>query len=297
MPISSPSFSKVLFRQLLAIQYLFITISICGCKVSTNTIASPPVEEVSAAAPTNKAIASGKFENSNWMQLWGVRKAGQWGLKNTQVIKDPSSRFDKVLRVRYPAGSASPAVSRKNRLPLGGAQFYADLGISPKKSLRLSYYLRFSENFDFVKGGKLPGLFGGAGNSGGEIPNGSDGFSTRFMWRRKGGGEVYAYLPNSTEYGTSIGRGNWQFQRGKWHHLEQVLVLNQPNQNNGKVEVWLDGKQVLNQEKLTFRTTDKLKIEGIFFSTFFGGGDSSWATPKDVYIDFANFSISEVNKF
>ncbi|MBD2357072.1 heparin lyase I family protein [Tolypothrix sp. FACHB-123] len=279
---------------LLVINCLGLILSSCNSPSSNNAIAS---DAVKVAAAENNAIASGQFTNNNWMQLWGVRKAGQWGLNNTAVIKDPSGRFEKILRVRYPAGSASPAVSRKNHLPLGGAQFYADLGITPKNALRLSYYLRFSENFDFVKGGKLPGLFGGVGNSGGDIPNGSDGFSTRFMWRRNGAGEVYAYLPTSTKDGTSIGRGNWQFQKGKWHHLEQFIVLNQPNKNNGQVQVWLDGKQVLNQKNLTFRTTNKLKIEGIFFSTFFGGSDFSWATPKDVHIDFANFSLSEVNQF
>ncbi|BAY20906.1 hypothetical protein NIES2100_06500 [Calothrix sp. NIES-2100] len=283
---------KNLCCNLLVINCLALIISSCNSPKSTNAIASNSV-----ASPKNTAIASGNFANNSWMQLWGVKKAGQWGLNNTAVIKDPSGKFEKVLRVRYPAGSASPTVSRKNHLPLGGAQFSANFGISPKNSLRLSYYLRFSENFDFVKGGKLPGLFGGTANSGGDIPNGSDGFSTRFMWRKNGDGEVYAYLPTSTEYGTSIGRGKWQFQKGKWHHIEQLVVLNQPNQNNGQVQVWLDGKQVLNQKNLTFRTTDKLKIEGIFFSTFFGGSDYTWSTPKDVYIDFANFSLAEVNKF
>jgi hypothetical protein len=61
--------------------------------------------------------------------------------------------------------------------------------------MRLSYYVRFSENFDFVKGGKLPGLFGGVGNSGGEIPDGTDGFSTRFMWRRNGD-----FKPQGSQY-------------------------------------------------------------------------------------------------
>jgi cellulase/cellobiase CelA1 len=51
---------------------------------------------------------------------------------------------------------------------------------------------------------------------------------------------------------------------------------------------------VLDEQELTFRTTDELQIEGLFFSTFFGGGDSSWATPKDVYIDFAEFEVSRV---
>lgn len=76
--------------------------------------------------------------------------------------------------------------------------------------MRLSYAVRFSSNFNFVLGGKLPGLYGGIGNTGGNIPDGTDGFSTRYMWGRNGVGEVYAYLPTSQQYGTGIGRGNWR---------------------------------------------------------------------------------------
>jgi len=43
---------------------------------------------------------------------------------------------------------------------------------------------------------------------------------------------------------------------------------------------------------LTFRTVPTLRIEGLFFSTFFGGGDASWATPRDQYADFAGFELA-----
>ncbi|NJN86911.1 MAG: polysaccharide lyase [Leptolyngbyaceae cyanobacterium SL_7_1] len=138
----------------------------------------------------------------------------------------------------------------------------------------------------------MPGIYGGNAPSGGKIPNGTDGFSTRFMWRSGGKGEVYAYLPTSTSYGTSIGNGAWSFKTGVWHRLEQQVVLNNPGQDNGMIRVWLDGNQVWQQTGLRFRTADSLKINGIFFSTFFGGGDLSWATPADVSIDFANFSVT-----
>ena len=117
------------------------------------------------------------------------------------------------------------------------------------------------------------------------------GFSTRYMWRRQGDGEVYAYLPTSRKHGTSMGRGNWQFQPGKWYQLEQEVILNQPGKSNGQIRVWLNDKKVLDQGGLMFRTANSLKIEGIFFSTFFWGGDASWATPQDVYADFAKFSV------
>jgi hypothetical protein len=36
----------------------------------------------------------------------------------------------------------------------------------------------------------------------------------------------------------------------------------------------------------------QLRIRGLFFSTFFGGSDTTWATPVDQAADFANFTVS-----
>jgi hypothetical protein len=35
-----------------------------------------------------------------------------------------------------------------------------------------------------------------------------------------------------------------------------------------------------------------LHIDGVFFSTFFGGNDTSWASPANQTIDFAGFGLS-----
>lgn len=56
----------------------------------------------------------------------------------------------------------------------------------------LSYELAFDTNFQFVKGGKLPGVRGGpstTGCDGGKEPNGTDCFSARLMWRKDAAGE------------------------------------------------------------------------------------------------------------
>ena len=134
--------------------------------------------------------------------------------------------------------------------------------------------MRFPENFDFVKGGKLPGLYGGTEVSGGEESDGTDGFSTRLMWRADGEGEVYLYAPD--ESGTSLGRGTGP-GTGAWLCVEQHVVLNDPEEEDGSVTVWIDGTRTFSEEGMRYRTVADLRIDGIFFSTFFGGADPSWA--------------------
>ena len=272
-----------------------------SCSPSNSASLPPAIEDDTAAQNSESVITAaettlwtGEWLNPDWMDNWGVRNGKSWGFENLEIIAESQERFETILRVHYPAGSASPSVSRQDGIPLGGAQFYADLSLPPYTELRLSYYIRFSENFDFVKGGKLPGLFGGEGASGGTIPDGTDGFSTRLMWRRNGDGEVYAYLPTSEKHGTSIERGAWRFEPGVWYHIEQEVRLNHPSRADGQIRLWINEDLVIDKEDLLFRTAETLQIDGLFFSTFFGGGDASWATPRDVYADFADLSVTAV---
>lgn len=109
------------------------------------------------------------------------------------------------LRVRYPAGTSSPGEE-----PRGGAGFYSDPpSLQGADRACLSYMVRFPADFDFVRGGKLPGLYGGEAPSGGEEVDGVNGFSMRLMWREEGEGELYPYVVGFE--GASIGRGFWHF--------------------------------------------------------------------------------------
>ena len=58
------------------------------------------------------------------------------------------------------------------------------------------------------------------------------------------------------------------------------------------MHIWLDEVPVFSHTQLLLRTVYGLKIEGVFFSTFFGGGDPSWAPPHDTHADFAHFATS-----
>jgi hypothetical protein len=228
----------------------------------------------------------------NWLESWGVgKRVSPFYLPNLSVSHVAGQKFSYALEVAYPAGSWSPGPTRKAGLPLGGAEFRIPLrgGVDVA---HLRYYVRFPIGFDFVRGGKLPGLYGGSGATGGHVPDGYTGFTTRYMWAPDGYGSVYAYLPSSIKWGTPLGARAWRFTPGKWHAIEQKILLNDPESENGEVSVWLDGKLVVHHSGLVFRKTSELKIDGVLFSTFFGGDDASWAPSKDQTLQFSDFVVA-----
>lgn len=182
------------------------------------------------------------------------------------------------------------------------------------KEVTFSYRLMFSENYEAVKGGKLPGLYGG--NSASEALTCSGGrrdpgcFSVRFMWREEMKGEAYTYLPSGPDFpgnkqicnvppystcndvfGASIGRGSWTFQPGKWQTIAQRVRLNDHGQANGEMEVIVGGVSMFDLKGLTFVTTPEGRFQGIMAQVFPGGHDSSWAPSQDQSVFFKDFSL------
>ncbi|KDQ21737.1 polysaccharide lyase family 14 protein [Botryobasidium botryosum FD-172 SS1] len=255
----------------------------------------------------NKAMSPS--DSVNWIQ-----QNNRWSLQNGHLQQThglsfvfdpypapgtPVNTTTPVLLVQYPRGSYSHQT--------GGAQFYSTWN-SSYQSVLLTYEVAFSQNFVWVKGGKLPGLRGGSdhsGCSGGARPNGSDCFSTRLMWRTSGNAETYAYVagPNNLcaqkdircdpEFGISMHRGAFAFESGKWSRVAMLVRLNDPpSVANGQVNVYFDDILRIEQGGLQLRTSDKINsVGGLFFSTFFGGNDNSWATPIDQATFFRNFEM------
>ena len=220
---------------------------------------------------------------------WGPLQH-HWGLDNHRWVIEQGVA-GQVLRVLIRAGSIDPATMVRRGQPRSGSGFKASLIPGGADAATLRYRVRFPVDFDFVRGGKLPGLFGGLGNSGGHIPQGDEGFSLRLMWRERGAGEVYAYIPSSRGYGTSFLRGAFHFQPGLWHQVTQHAQMNTPGQADGFVAIELDGRPMVRQDGIMFRQGDLLRITGVFFDCFFGGNDDSWAARADTHVDFAEFAL------
>jgi hypothetical protein len=251
--------------------------------------ASLALPHAHAHAPQGALLWHSRFAQG--LADWGPTPR-PWGADN-QSFHNDAAIAGRLMRVRLLQGGIDPGTMARRGLPRSGTGFKARVLAEGAHSAQLSYRLRFAPGFDFVRGGKLPGLYGGLGHSGGAMPDGSDGFSLRLMWRERGGGEVYAYLPTSQVHGMSLLRGRLRFEPGRWHHIAQQVWLNRPGHDDGALRLWQDGVEVGVARDLRLRTTDALRIDGVFFDVFFGGNDDSWAARADTHIDFAEFELHD----
>ncbi|WVQ67295.1 uncharacterized protein L199_005490 [Kwoniella botswanensis] len=187
--------------------------------------------------------------------------------------EEPWDLSRNAFQILYPSGSINPG-----NKPQGGAEFYAaPMDITKATNASLEYSVYFPPDFDFVKGGKLPGLYGGhKGCSGGNAAE--DCFSTRLMWRAGGQGELYLYAPKDRQtpslcqtppksicdaaYGLSIGRGAWKFALGDWTTVRQDVWLNTPGQNDGGFNIWVNGQLILSANDVRYRENGDSCIQG-----------------------------------
>lgn len=142
---------------------------------------------------------------------------------------------------------------------------------------------------------------------------------------------MYTYLPTSFSanlaqcrvppfstsnptYGTSVGRGSFFFQPGDWTTVVQRMRLNDAGQENGELEVIVNGQSKINVSGLVLRSSEAGRIRGMQIQTFFGGKcyfwvshateqavpyvghTAEWASPQDQKAYFSDFSVAVMDK-
>jgi hypothetical protein len=284
-----------LFQWTLATVFLLQVFAGAGTKSPGDNKATDPGSRLTPGELIFSGSFDENFERTGWKETFGAPWYHCAG--GCQVIEGGFSA-NNSLRVAFPHGSVGPGE--------GGAQFPIVFDNIPGQEhtlhneLFLSYYFKFEDGFDFRLGGKLPGLMGGGNSwvrSGGNQPDGTNGWTLRFMWRSEGRIVVYAYVPPS-------GNGKWGSRRwgqdidlgfsavpGKWHRLEQYVNVGSPGKDDGRLIVWIDGEKKLSIEDMRFRDNenDFGLIGGIYFSTFHGGNTPDWGPLHDSYMQFADF--------
>lgn len=179
----------------------------------------------------------------------------------------------------------------------------APKGVFPCTSIKMEYRVYFPADFDFVLGGKLPGIWGGEpGSSGGDWNE--KGWSFRVMFRKKGEAVAYVYL--STDQGSYSGDEKCKLVRNQgpgfdkiahhtngagidlwredglkfkrdWNDVCLEAKCNTPGVSDGIVSLTINGK-TKTFSKIRW-SQEAQKIEGIAFTSWFGGGSKDYA-PK-----------------
>lgn len=213
---------------------------------------------------------------------------------------------DKSIQILYPNGSWAPSAGE--RYGFGGFNFYSQPKIFPIKHICFKYDLKFNSNFNWVKGGKLPGLWiGDIGASGGN--HNINGYSYRMSWHTNGTAQAYIYIPklqdesyynisgliSDSVYGDTLWRGSFFFDRNIWYSIKLYIKLNTfknsyPNYD-GIIGLTIN-ETVLTYKKIIWTTNKKHLINGIMMDTFFGGSDPSWATSITTYSYLRNLKLS-----
>jgi hypothetical protein len=242
-----------------------------------------------AELPISVALSgeSGDYTVERWKQDWPGCEF-QDGIQEGHVqIKEREGA--KWLRVNYAVGGIGPEK--------GGTGWRWPIG--KHKAAELHYTVRFNQDFDFVKGGKLPGLCGGPENvSGGRPADGTNGFSARLMWRKDGRGEAYVYHKNQPEkYGESFPfPDDFRFPTGKPVQVRLAVVMNTGGQRDGLLRVWItlpgQGERlVVERTDMEWRSAETFNVDSLYFETFHGGNDASWAPTRPCYTEFTNIKV------
>ncbi|WP_309387320.1 polysaccharide lyase [Cerasicoccus frondis] len=198
-----------------------------------------------------------------------------------------------ALEILYPAKSYGLGTG-------SGASF--EVALPPRDEYTLTYNVEFQPledgTFDWKRGGKLPGLSGGSHPSGGKYR--PDGFTTRYMWGRRGDLVLYAYWlkqqsivgDDGHNYGEALPL-NHHFKPGQTYELKQHIKLNTPGQPNGLMEIWVDGELKYKHSGLVFREAGaSWAIDQFYFCSFHGGNNADWAPPRDNRVRFDSIYVS-----
>jgi hypothetical protein len=239
------------------------------------------------------AIPGSPYLLMNWVKD-GFVATWDDGLDTRSLIDSTQSVSGKnSLRITYPKDSVGPSGN--------GAQ--VSIILPEQKEYYLSYGLRFSDNFSFQLGGKLPGLAAGDLCSGGQVCDGTNGFTARFMWRRCGKIVLYLYHMDK--------QGKWGdddplvypsgedvvFDRGKWYQIsERVRINSGDTTHDGEVEAWVNGIQVLLRKGIRF-TSNGEGVDRFYFSTFHGGSTAEWAPEETCFLNIDDILISSDEKY
>lgn len=204
------------------------------------------------------------------------------GVNDTRIVADCGGERGQCLEVSYVPTDR------------GSGRLQTAVDIPPGTDYTLLYDIRFGDGFEFVRGGKLPGLAPDVHTTGCKQTS-SASWSTRPMWRVEGSAQAYFYGQDRTgNCGDGERSATGAFTPGQWQSVALRVKLNGGESTyDGEVTLVVDGMDVSRNQNVRLRSSiaDASEITRFFFSTFYGGADPSWAPTQTTTIRYDDFRV------
>lgn len=251
----------------------------------------PPSIALNVDLGDGEVLSSAALQARSGSQDWGV-------IDKVSIETAGDASVPHVFKVALPKGDIS---SKRNTQ--GGAGFpWRPSQLDGATSVCLAFDVWVPEDFDFSAGGILPGI---ATELRPQTDAADGGLYGDESWTRKlrshlswsNNGTLQAIAFEASPSGLSepvFVRTDAKLQPGRWHQIQNEVVLNKAGEDNGTVRLWLDGTLVGAKEHLSLRTTDDIKFETVLYHISRGApvGNASKAMHDDSALRLSPVALS-----
>lgn len=215
-----------------------------------------PVCQTRYPAPTQMSLLRANGIPMTPAELQARIGVGERGvIENASIVKSDGPD-GLALRVKTGAPQENgPAVSFQ----------WSPSGIGSASAACLSYSVLIPRDFPLSQGGYLPGI---AGDMTG-LPKGTTstqtGFASRPRWGDNGTFDIETNTSQAElgEGAQRIASKTVTLPQGRWVRIDQEVVLNTPNAQDGQLRVWIDGRLAITNSKIAWRGHGGIRIVGV----------------------------------
>ena len=79
--------------------------------------------------------------------------------------------------------------------------------------------------------------------------------------------------------------------RGRWVQIDQEVVLNASDQENGILRVWIDGALAIDKADFAYRVKPDIALAGVAADVYYSGDDVTGRSPADAKVWLTPFEI------
>ena len=240
----------------------------------------------------------GPYDPGEWARDWNDPGWNNGVKKHCTLVERDGTR---AMRSYTPAGEWGLLGHDQDTMG-GGFNWWAPVPGRRHDELYMSFNICFRPGVEFPISGKLPGLIGGPqGMDPGRAPEPGEGFTAYMAFYGaadpRGTLAFYCYHPDQHgDYGDLLvwtdpyNRDEPYFVvkennvEEKWINLTIRVVLNSPEEKDGLLEGFVDGRLMYTKQGIRLRTTPSVHIDKCRMSWFYGGSGDDFSPRAEEWI-------------